>query len=121
MTQVIKSGTGWRLGWNPDFTEFQGLVGGDDWAFELTSTELEDFCRLLLQLAHTMQQMASELMDEEQLHCEAESDLLWLEAAGYPQRYSVRLILHAGRRSEGFWPETAVPDLVQAAQMIGFF
>ncbi|MFN6180187.1 MAG: DUF1818 family protein, partial [Dolichospermum sp.] len=40
MERVIKSGTGWRLGWNPDALTFKGLVGTEDWAIELTEAEL---------------------------------------------------------------------------------
>jgi len=42
MERVIKSGLGWRVGWNPNAVEFKGLVGGDDWAIELTEAELID-------------------------------------------------------------------------------
>ena len=76
MERIVKSGAGWRLGWNPEELEFQGLVGGDDWSIELTAEELDDFCRLLDQLSKTISQMADELMDEERIACEAESDLL---------------------------------------------
>jgi hypothetical protein len=81
---------------------------------ELTVAELEDFCRLFPQLAETMAVMQAELMDEEAIACEVESDLLWLEATGYPNYYSVQLILHTGRRSEGRWDAAAVPPLLQA-------
>lgn len=121
MAQQLKSGKGWRLGWNPEAKEFQGLVGGDDWAIELTEAELEDFCRLAMQLALTMNQMNQELMDEERIGCEAESNLLWLEAEGFPQSYSLRFILLTDRRGEGFWAESAVPDLIQAVQMLRVF
>jgi len=43
MERVVKSGAGWRIGWNPNAAEFKGLVGTDDWAIELTETELNDF------------------------------------------------------------------------------
>ncbi len=113
----IQEGTGWRLGWNPDGTiAYQGLVGGSDWAYELTAAELDDFCRLLLQLADTMAAMAAELMSEERLCCEAESDRLWLEVEGFPQSYGLRLILSQGRGAEGAWATTAVPGLVGAAR-----
>jgi hypothetical protein len=100
--RVIKTGVGWRLGWNPQAQEFKGLVAGDGWAIELTEAELNDFCRLLGQLAATISQMASELMDEEKIAIEAESDLLWVQVEGYPEAYSVQLILNAGRRVRGF-------------------
>ena len=121
MERVIKSGLGWRVGWNPNSAEFKGLVGGDDWAIELTEAELHDFCRLSAQLVETMNQLASELMDEERIACEAESDLIWIEVEGYPHAYNLRLILNTGRCVEVSWNEAAVPGLVQAAQMLAVF
>ncbi|MBE9118512.1 DUF1818 family protein [Lusitaniella coriacea LEGE 07157] len=119
--QVIKTGIGWRLGWNPQAPVYQGLVGGNDWAFELTAAELDDFCRLLEQLAQTMSQMENELMDEERVACEVESDVLWLEAEGYPNSFEVRLILNTGRQCEGNWSETVVPELIEAARGLKVF
>ena len=121
MEQLIKSGTGWRIGWNPNAPEFKGLIGTDDWAIELTEAELNDFCRLLTQLAETMKQLATELMDEEKIACEAESDLLWIEVEGYPHAYSLRLILNTGRGVEGKWDTAAVPELLQASGMLKVF
>lgn len=121
MERLLKNGPGWRLGWNPQATDYHGLVGTDDWAIELTKAELDDFCRLLGQLSQTMSQMASELMDQEKIACEAESDLLWLEVEGYPHAYSLRLILNTGRRCEGSWVEEAVPGLIQAADSLKVF
>ncbi len=121
MERLLKTGSGWRLGWNPKASEYQGLVGGDDWGIELTQAELDDFCRLLGQLAQTMSQMASELMDEEKITCEAESDLLWMEVEGYPHSYTLRIILNTGRRCEVSWLAQAVPGLVQAAGSLKVF
>ena len=121
MERVVKSGAGWRIGWNPQAAEFKGLVGAEGWAIELTESELHDFCRLLGQLVETMSQLASELMDEEKIACEAESDLIWMEVEGYPHAYSLRLILNTGRCVEVSWTEAAVPGLVQAAQMLTVF
>ena len=121
MERVVKSGAGWRIGWNPNKSEFIGLVGADDWAIELTEAELSDFCRLSRQLVETMIHLASELMPEEKIACEAESDLLWLEVEGLPHAYTLRLILNTGRCAEGSWTTDAVPGLVQAAQMLKVF
>ncbi|MBW4559828.1 MAG: DUF1818 family protein [Mojavia pulchra JT2-VF2] len=121
MERVVKSGSGWRIGWNPNAAEFKGLLGTDDWAIELTEAELNDFCRLLAQLADTMKQLAAELMDEEKIACEAESDLLWMEVEGYPHAYSLRFILNTGRCAEGRWNNSAVPGLQQAAGMLKVF
>lgn len=119
--RLLKQGAGWRIGWNPEAEIYKGLVGGNDWAIELTEAELNDFCRLLEQLIQTMQGMKEELMDEERIACEAESDRIWMEVEGYPHAYSLRLILNQGRGCEGNWSKEAVPELVQAAQMLKVF
>jgi hypothetical protein len=121
MERLIKSGDGWRIGWNPNAPKYKGLVGTDDWAVELTAAEIDDFCRLLAQLADTMKQLTAELMDEEKIACEAESDLLWMEVEGYPQEYSLRFILNSGRCAEGKWQASAVPGLLQATGMLKVF
>lgn len=121
MERLLKSGAGWRLGWNPNAQEFKGLIGADDWALELTEAELNDFCRLLTQLADTMHQMQEELMDEEAIACEVESDLVWLEAEGYPTNYSIHVIVHSGRRCEGSWKPEAIPALLYAVQSLTVF
>ena len=100
MQKVLKSGIGWRLGWNPT-NEYPGLVGAEDWAIELTSGELADFCRLLGQLVDNMQLIQAELMDQENIACEAESDLLWMQVQGFPHHYNLRLIVNTGRNCEG--------------------
>jgi len=116
MDRILKKAPGWRLGWNPYATTYKGLVGSDEWAIELTTTEFQDFCRLLLQLATTMETMAQELVEEERIACEAESDQVWLEVEGYPHSFSLRLILQTGRGAEGNWSATAVPELISAVQ-----
>jgi hypothetical protein len=121
MERLLKSGPGWRVGWDPTAPEFKGLVGTDDWALELTDAELDDFCRLLLQVAETMALMREELMDQEAIACEVESDLVWLEANGYPDAYGVQLLLLKGRRGEGHWAAAVVPDLLQAVQQLKVF
>jgi Domain of unknown function (DUF1818) len=120
MGKVLKSGAGWRIGSN-QANEYQGLVGSDDWAFELTADEFADFCRLLGQLADNMRSMQAELMDEENIACEAQSDLVWMQVEGIPGQYSLRLILNTGRKCEGNWTAAAVSELVVAAQSLQVF
>lgn len=121
MERVVKSGPGWRMGWNPQAEVYKALLGGEDWAMELTEAEFEDFCRLVGQLTASMSQMASELMDEEKIACEAECDRLWMEVEGYPQSYSLRFILSSGRRCEGYWPPVVVPELLPSLNLIKMF
>ncbi|MEA5512182.1 DUF1818 family protein [Crocosphaera sp. UHCC 0190] len=119
--RLLKQGQGWRVGWKPEASGYAALVGGEDWAIELTEAEFNDFCRLFAQLAETMTMMAQGLMEEERIACEAESDLLWLEVEGYPTAYSLRLILNQGRCCEGNWPAEVVSELWQAIQRLKIF
>ena len=114
MIRHLKTGKGWRLGWNPAAEEFCGLVAGEHWALELTAAEFSDFCRCVRQLEETMTAMAAELMDEEQLTCEQETPTIWLETEGFPSAYSLRFILLNGRRGEGEWPPEIVSELLEA-------
>ncbi|WP_071517789.1 DUF1818 family protein [Geitlerinema sp. PCC 9228] len=119
--KILKSGNGWRLGWDPDAGEFTGLLGNDTWAMELTAAELEDFCQLLEKLATTMEQMAEELMDEERIACEAQSDRMWMQVEGFPHAYSLQVILTTGRRCEGYWEAEAIAHLLAAARSLSVF
>lgn len=118
MSEPIRSGTGWRLGWNPTAGNYCGLVGADDWAIELTQAEFDDFCRLALQLAETIEALRAELMPEEGLSCELESARVWLAAEGSADAYALHLMLLSGRRGEGSWSATAVPHLLQAVRSL---
>ncbi len=120
MEKVLKSGAGWRIGWNPA-GKYQGLVGGDDWAFELTAEELADFCRLLGQLVANIRSIEAELMDEESIACEAESNLVWMQLAGTAGKYGLRLILNTGRGCEGNWTAEAVAESIAAVDSLKFF
>ncbi len=120
MQKVLKSGASWRIGWNPANAN-PGLIGSDDWAFELTAAEFADFDRLLKQLVASMRSIQAELMDEEKIACEAESDLVWMEVSGTASEYSLRLILNTGRSCEGNWSADSVPHLVAAANSLKFF
>ncbi len=116
MQRVLKKGDGWRIGWNPNAEIYKGLVGADEWAVELTQAELMDFCRLLLELAQTMEEMAQELVDEERISCQAQTERIWLNVEGYPDAFDLRFILETGRGAEGNWSATAVPELITAAK-----
>ena len=120
MTRQVVSGEGWRLGWNPNAEDFYGLIAGGSWALELTEAEFKDFCRLVRQIHDTMTAMAEQLMDEESITCEQETERLWIEADGFPQRYSLRFILLTGRGAEGSWPTPIVPELIEALSQAPF-
>ena len=110
MPRLLKKGQGWRLGWHPEAEKYKALVGNDAWAIELTAAEFRELYRLLTQVRESMQQIATELMDSERIAIAAESEMMWLEAEGFPEYYSLRLILHQERRCEVNWDEGVIPD-----------
>ncbi|WP_425217359.1 DUF1818 family protein [Tumidithrix helvetica] len=114
MPKRMASGAGWRLGWQSEAEVFEGLVGGDRWAIELTGQELRDFCRLSLQLADTMTHMETELSDREKLTCTAATEMIRVEVTGYPQEFSLHAQLQVGRRAELDWAASSVPELIAA-------
>lgn len=117
-SRLLKKGRGWRIGWYPEAEKYRGLIGSESWAIELTAIEFREFYRLLKQLTDAIAHMATELMDEEKIAIEAESDLMWLEIEGYPHSYSLRLILHQDRRCEGNWEAGVAAELVLVMQRI---
>jgi hypothetical protein len=118
---LIKKGKGWRIGWQEKASAYKGLIGSEHWAIELTVAEMQDFRRLLLQIHQGMLDISKHLMEEEIIVCEAESDLIWLGAEGYPHNYSLRIILHHHRSCEGTWSENVTQDLIQATQSLELF
>lgn len=118
VSKQLLSGKGWRIGWFPYTQPFSGLVGGDNWAFELTQVELEEFCNLALQLVESLQQAQPELSEQESLTCTAETENICLEVMGYPDDFRLSLQLHTGRRAEGAWGNDAIAELVDAITKI---
>ena len=118
VSKQLLSGKGWRVGWFPHANPFPGLVGGDNWAIELTQPELEEFCTLSLQLIESVQQAQSELSDRESLTCTAETENICLELSGYPGDFRLSLQLHTGRRAEGIWDNNCLSELVDAITKI---
>ena len=114
----LVEGEGFRVGWDPGGGEFVGLVGTGNWAVELTEEEWADFRRLLNQLAETMAEMSIELMEEEALSVELETDRIWMAVEGFAQCYGLRFMTQGGRGIEGEWSAETVPGLLAAiAQM----
>lgn len=119
MERYLKTGDDWRIGWHPQGLKYKGLVGSDSWAIELTQAELSDFCYLINQLVETMNEMSTELMDQEKISCEAETELLWLEAEGFSHSYTLRLIVYGDRCCEGNWQAGLAPKLLEAIKSLG--
>lgn len=119
LERYLFSGQGWRIGWQA--APWQGLIGGDDWGFELSEIELAGFCTLVNQLQGAIAAIEPELADQEELVCTSAIAELSLEVRGIPPNYGwyVRLqCAQTGRQLEGSWRPEAMAELLAAIAQI---
>ena len=64
---IQQEGPGWRFARDPSRAEYQCLIGGESWAFELTDPEWRDLVGLLSALEHQHRSLADPLMEEESI------------------------------------------------------
>jgi len=131
-------GVGWRFGWNGE----QGLIGGDDWALELTAEEWQDWCCTCRNLWDTWQAMQAHLMPEEDLTLERQTDLLTMNlfvpaalalvepvcraklgngtcSPGSPPQVRLYVQLCTGRVAEGQWQGESAQTLLARMAALG--
>ncbi len=99
------------MGYEPDRPTYQGLLGGDSWAIEVTGAELRDFLALSDRILGVVAALTEELVDEESFSCELHTERLTLGVSGLPASYRWHLQVHQGRRGEGFWDYGAVQEM----------
>lgn len=123
---VEREGAGWRLAWDPQRHPFPLLIGGEDWASELTSSEGLALRQALDVLQRQHQDLASTLMAEESISLEFELNTaqdgggsLWVAMDGDRQGWGLRFVLAGapGARSlEGVWRPGAAAAFTDALQ-----
>lgn len=110
---------GWRLVWDPSRTPFPVLIGGSDWAVELTSEEASSLRAGLLRLLDQLEAISDQLMDDELISLELESGGWWLGLDGDPCHWHLRCILFPApglRGWEGTWAPGAGLELTRALE-----
>ena len=78
---------------------------------DLSNVSVDNLAKVKVPSREEIQRLQNELMDEEKINCELESDLIYLLADGYPDSYCLRILLNQGRRAEGNWSSLAVTQL----------
>lgn len=123
----ISQGEGWRLVIDPARQPFLALIGGQDWAAELSRVELSTLWTGIRRLRRQHAELVDQLMDEEGLELELElplsdsasSGTLWLGLEGDRRDWSLRFILTPGlgvRAFEGAWSAAASGPLAAALE-----
>ena len=116
-------GPGWRLAVDPSREGYQALIGGQDWAIELTLDELAALSSLCERLQEQHLAIADQLMAEESIEIAMEREPWWVELSGDRQRWCLRFVLSSpnGRSAEGMWPSPASAELCLALAKAGSF
>ncbi len=111
-----EEGSGWRVAWDPSRKDFPILIGGQDWAFELTELEWKCFVQLVLDLLEEHNQIKSQLMEEESISIELERDFCWGCLEGDKSKWSLHVLFQSKktcfRDIEVSWPSSNAKDFV---------
>ena len=97
------------------------MVGGEGWAFELTSPEWKEFVDLHSTLEAQHSALKDKLMAEEAIELELDRGVWCGCLAGDCQSWSLAIVLtpEEGRGVEGFWPAPTAAALVAAVRTLG--
>tara|TARA_Y100001968_G_scaffold321120_1_gene355026 strand:+ start:825 stop:1202 length:378 start_codon:yes stop_codon:yes gene_type:complete len=117
-----KEGSGWRLAKDSSRGTFSVLIGGDDWAIELTNQEWEALFFLITELVDQYKAVQNRLMDEEEITLELERSQWWACLQGNKRQCSLKLILKGDgeqkRGAEMYWPIPNAESLTAAMRMM---
>ncbi len=115
---IQQEGPGWRLARDTSRSIFPYLIGGENWAIELTKDEWEIFFNLINDLIDHHKQLADQLMPEEQIFIELERDPWWAALDGDRNYWKLQIVLSskysANRGVEAEWPIPAAQAMATA-------
>jgi len=113
----VQEGEGWRWLVDPGRHPFVVLVGGLDWAVELTAEEARGLQEGLVHLVQEHRGLVDQLMPEEAISLELERGPLWMALEGDREVWQLRFVLTPASQSravEGGWRPEASVALVAA-------
>jgi hypothetical protein len=114
---LVQEGEGWRWLVDPGRSPFAVLVGGLDWAVELTAEEARGLQEGLVHLVQEHRGLVDQLMPEEAISLELERGSLWMALEGDREVWQLRFVLtpaSKNRAVEGGWRPEASVALVAA-------
>ncbi len=101
-------GLGWRLARDPSRKNYTVLIGGLDWASELTEQEWQSLMPLLNDLISQYEKVKNQLMPKENISLEIERMPWWACIEGTRNAWTLKLILASEevreRSLEMYWP-----------------
>mgnify|MGYP001219142960 CR=1 FL=1 len=115
---IKKEGPGWRLIRDRSRGDFSTLIGGENWAIELTDLEWDSFVRVVFDLNQQYLDVQNQLMGDEDITLEIERNPWFAILKGDRYVWSLKFILSQSepfqRGAEIFWPEHVTKFLINA-------
>ena len=121
MARIEREGAGWRLAWDDTRQPFSVLIGGADWAVELSSIEALALRSALADLQEQHAALVDQLMAEEAISLELDRPPWWLAIEGDRSSWALQVMLSPapGQRAfEGGWPAPASQAFSGALQQL---
>ena len=115
---IKKEGPGWRIIRDSSRENFSTLVGGEAWAIELNQSEWKTLVKVVIDLSDQYKKTKDQLMDEEDITLEMESNP-WLGILkGDKNGWKLKLILSPSssfdRGAEVSWPRNVTEAVTNA-------
>ena len=115
---IKKEGPGWRIIRDLSRNNFSTLIGGQDWAIELTQKEYQALIQIVLDLSDQHKLIKDQLMGDEDITLELERSPWLVILSGDQYGWSLKMILDGSlsfnRGAEVFWPRNVTVEVTNA-------
>ncbi len=117
-----KEGLGWRIIRDSSRDNFSTLIGGQDWAIELTNSEWDILITVVIDLAEQYSDIKTQLMQDEDITLELVRNPWKAILKGDKFGWSLKLILtptdQLNRAAEVFWPQNVTESISEAMRIM---
>ncbi len=119
---IQREGKGWRLELNTAKRNFPVLIGGENWAVELSKNEWDNLGLVIPKLIDQFEAVKNSLMREEKIFIEIDRSPWWACIEGTRDDWQLKLILSGdgceGRAVELCWHEKASEAIVSVMRIM---
>ena len=115
-------GPGWRLASDSSKTNYSYLIGGDNWAVEVSKEEWNILIPMVIELIDQHTKLKNQLMPEEKVSLEMEHYPWWALLDGDKNLWSLKLILNGNQQKtrsvELYWPVPNAQFITSAMRLM---
>ena len=119
---IQHEGKGWRLEFKESKKDYPVLIGGENWAVELSKSEWDSLGSVISKLVDQYDYLRDSLMVEEKIFIEIDIAPWWACIDGTKEDWRLKLILSGkgccGRGVGLCWPEPAAKAIVSAMRIM---